>query len=853
MRRIPDGPLWACGVPRARWVPLLLLLVVIPHSLGSRAEKDLSRMLHHYSLLSLGELTHSVSRRALGAPASLERYLTFSALDRDFRLLLIPNGVLFTPTFRAELWGVGGRVRSIPVDTHSFYSGSVLGEQGSRVQAHLDHDDFTARIISQGQEYHVEPLWRLTNGTAADGRLVVYRSVDVRPPAGPLSAGAAPPPHRFCGITSPGGPAAGGGGGPPRARRSPDPAAPRDTCKLLLVADFRFFTHMGRSQESSTVNYLIELIDRVDDIYRITTWDNNNYRGYGLQIDQIIVHQKPTAVSSSKRHYNMNGTSPPGAAAWNVKALLEQFSIDVSESARNVCLAHLFTYQDFSQGTLGLAYVGSPKPNAVGGICTPSYFNEQAKKYIFLNTGLTSTMNYGKTILTKEADLVTTHEFGHNFGAEHDPDSAECSAPDEAGGKFVMYPYAVSGDHENNKMFSNCSKRAIHKTLEAKASRCFFPRTVKLCGNSRVEEGEQCDAGPAFAHIDACCTDTCKLRPGKLCSDRNSPCCRNCTYEQAGKLCQEPIPSICRSASFCTGVSSECPPAGPADDNSTCVDSGKCDGGQCKPFCETVGLQSCACKEVDLACSVCCRVTPDGPCVLYEQDGGRKRLRKGKTCSVGFCDGNGKCEKTVQDPIERFWVFIDKLDINSFRKFLADNIVGSVLVFSLICWVPLSILVHCVDKKLDRQFEESKVMHFLPASTAELNSSDSAPFRVVRRNCIQTPQSRAPGAPYYGYGGGGAPHHPHGYGGPPPQARPPLQLSPAEMQTIPEDPGAEGSQGSQTEGTRARSYEDLTDGGDPRGGSRGGAHRGSHGGAHRGSHGGAMVGRCDSSDRETKC
>lgn len=29
-------------------------------------------------------------------------------------------------------------------------------------------------------------------------------------------------------------------------------------------------------------------------------------------------------------------------------------------------------------------------------------------------------------------------------------------------------------------------------------------------------------------------------------------------------------------------------------------------------------------------------------------------------------------------------------------KFLADNIVGSVLVFSLLVWIPLSILVHCV-------------------------------------------------------------------------------------------------------------------------------------------------------------
>lgn len=55
----------------------------------------------------------------------------------------------------------------------------------------------------------------------------------------------------------------------------------------------------------------------------------------------------------------------------------------------------------------------------------------------------------------QEADLVTTHELGHNFGAEHDPDNIEFCAPrDDQGGKFVMYPIAVSGDHVNNKVIS---------------------------------------------------------------------------------------------------------------------------------------------------------------------------------------------------------------------------------------------------------------------------------------------------------------------------------------------------------------------------------------------------------------
>lgn len=31
----------------------------------------------------------------------------------------------------------------------------------------------------------------------------------------------------------------------------------KNTCPLLLVADHRFFKHMGREEESTTLNYLV--------------------------------------------------------------------------------------------------------------------------------------------------------------------------------------------------------------------------------------------------------------------------------------------------------------------------------------------------------------------------------------------------------------------------------------------------------------------------------------------------------------------------------------------------------------------------------------------------------------------
>lgn len=49
--------------------------------------------------------------------------------------------------------------------------------------------------------------------------------------------------------------------------------------------------------------------------------------------------------------------------------VLQQFSSDIAGNASTVCLAHLFTYQDFDEGTLGLAYVAPSKAQALGGLC----------------------------------------------------------------------------------------------------------------------------------------------------------------------------------------------------------------------------------------------------------------------------------------------------------------------------------------------------------------------------------------------------------------------------------------------------------------------------------------------------
>uniref|UniRef100_A0A8C1QCU2 ADAM metallopeptidase domain 17a n=1 Tax=Cyprinus carpio TaxID=7962 RepID=A0A8C1QCU2_CYPCA len=743
----------------------------------------LSSILTDFDVVPASDLQlHSVRKRDVDARSHVERLVSFTALQRHFNLYLTTNIDLFTDNFKAVFLDKNGKEDQFDIQLQNYYKGHVVGEEHSRVQAHIDGEEFSAHILTEEAEYNVEPLWRFTE-SPSDGRLLVYRSEDIKN----ISRLSSP---KVCGYVNADAqellPEEARAAGQTEQEEEPHNIEKRsthdhkkNTCPLLLVADHRFYKHMGRGEESTTLNYLIELIDRVDDIYRNTSWDDE-YKGYGVQIQQIIINKEPTKVADGEIHYNMNG-SPFGRkdGVWDVKKLLEQFSYDIADNASTVCLAHLFTYQDFDDGTLGLAYV-------------PTIHHKP-------------TMNYGKTILTKEADLVTTHELGHNFGAEHDPDNiATCAPSDDQGGKYVMYPIAVSGDHVNNKRFSSCSRFSISKTLKVKAHQCFKERSSKLCGNSRVEEDEDCDPGLLHLNDDPCCTAKCKFRKEAQCSDRNSPCCKNCRFESADKICQETITATCKGMARCTGNSSECPTPGNLKDDTECVDKGRCQAGKCIPFCEALhNLESCACNETENSCKVCCR-SSSRLCTPFSSDGSYLYLRKGKPCTVGFCDGAGKCMKQVQDVIERLWDFIDKLDINTFGKFLADNIVGSVVVFSLLFWIPLSILVHCVDKKLDQQYEENSKTMMYPSSAEMMSGMESAPIRIVKASHPRPQPSL-----------GVSPAQETLAGPDPANLSAAHKADPLRMATIEEDPSGDSSHleeedGFRQSGTAARSFEDLT-------------------------------------------
>jgi len=500
-----------------------------------------------------------------------------------------------------------------------------------------------------------------------------------------------------------------------RVKRALENNSNRKSCSLYIQTDPLFWDHIyeqengkvkngaseteeGRSKtEKEILSLIAQHVKAVNIIYSDTTFDGKySHKGYMFEVQRVKIHDskqcKTHPFDSDKNQFCIPNIDVSNFLNLHSKSDHEEF-----------CLAYVFTYRDFTGGTLGLAWVASAT-GASGGICETykSYKeninNKQNTTKRSLNTGIITFVNYNSRVAPKVSQLTLAHEIGHNFGSPHDY-PAYCR-PGGQSGNYIMFASATSGDRDNNNKFSNCSKHNVSRVLDAifegQKRNCFQENDGAFCGNKIVEEGEECDCGFDESECaEQCCyprkvtneteannkRNMCKRKPNAQCSPSEGPCCsQTCRFLSSSsaqsKQCKGE--DDCTEAARCDGTQAKCPEPKAKPNHQTECNQGTqvCYDGECKfSICLKYGLESCfltsetisdkrqlcelACRQKDAKNSTCMSTTELVAQGLVAPGSGLTSglsLRPGSPCDnyQGYCDVFLKCRKVdAEGPLVR--------------------------------------------------------------------------------------------------------------------------------------------------------------------------------------------------------
>ena len=96
--------------------------------------------------------------------------------------------------------------------------------------------------------------------------------------------------------------------------------------------------------------------------------------------------------------------------------------------------------------------------------------------------------------------------------------------------------------------------------------------------------------------------------------------------------------------------------------------------------------------------------------------------------------------------MERFWDIIEDININTVLMFLRDNIVGTVIIISVIIWVPASCIFSYVDRRRQEEYHKYVRWYYsneLVHPTDSVRIIDSKRTRVHEPNRSQEASNRS--------------------------------------------------------------------------------------------------------------
>ncbi|XP_064486372.1 disintegrin and metalloproteinase domain-containing protein 10-like isoform X2 [Ornithodoros turicata] len=618
-----------------RVVHTLLVAMLLPEGFRSEDHPSIT-FIRYYEALSYDtipvEQNHRRNKRSANSHDS-RLHLAFEAYNRHFHLSLQRDRSSFSPDFVMET-SSEGRVQT---SLDHIYSGYLMGDTQSRVSGYILDGLFFGRITTATGEYYVERASRyLENDSGFHS--IIYSAKDVTYPGvgcglhGITKEWMEDIQRRYRHSRS--------------KRRRPKRWSKEYTDTSGEPRFFNYDTHMwkpsasnitrrgNRRQETEVVKRVCNMEITIDhSLYEYLLLDMGDDFKTREAISGLVSTHVATAseifrstdfygitdISFDaqrviiKDHHSCEGeaarTSRFCSDNLDASHLLHELSRINHDS---FCLSYIWTYRDFSRGTLGLAYVAELDESS-GGICerfqtgVASGVSVEYRGKLSLNTGVISFLNQNSRIPEHVSQMTFTHELGHSFGASHD--KAEC-APGGAIGNYIMYASATLGDKPNNRKFSPCSIQSISRVLhplftgDSARPNCLQEPRGPFCGNNIRDPGEECDCGYEEKDCkDNCCYPRehrevsrkgCTLKPNARCSPSNSRCCnRDCSISNSTQVCRHE--DDCNYSTYCDGVTDVCPPSVSKPNGTLCSsDTQICQNGQCAvSVCRKFGLNEC--------------------------------------------------------------------------------------------------------------------------------------------------------------------------------------------------------------------------------------------------------------------
>lgn len=113
----------------------------------------------YFETIHASDLKHSVVKRGLkesNHPYNKIKEVQFTALGRNFKLLLSPKREVLHSMFKAYSVDANGKETNVHLDHESFYGGRVFGEIDSDASLHIDNGVMTGTIHLPDETYHIE-------------------------------------------------------------------------------------------------------------------------------------------------------------------------------------------------------------------------------------------------------------------------------------------------------------------------------------------------------------------------------------------------------------------------------------------------------------------------------------------------------------------------------------------------------------------------------------------------------------------------------------------------------------------------------------------------------------------------